>query len=169
MSDLNPIKDIKGYVEFMAGQQLEVFIANNGKDSVKEMVYTSMDALLMENAQLFIAKNPLPKEFEQMERGECYGNATKLACDHPELIYVEGMGASIIPMGHAWLVDSKGNVIDPTWDYKEGREYFGVPFETSFVLERVCKKETYGLIDDWQSRYPLLHEGIDPSVIRRIG
>lgn len=64
-----------------------------------------------------------------MALGQCYQNAYRLM-DNRSMTYCEGYAAIKglgIPIAHAWVVDSDGFVIDPTW--KDGTEYFGVRFE----------------------------------------
>lgn len=79
----------------------------------------------------------------------------------PDLVYVEGYAAGIIPVLHAWCVDSDGKVVDPTWDDGIGTEYFGVPFNRAFVMTAVVDKGSYGLIDDMNGRWSLLRQGGD--------
>ena len=81
---------------------------------------------------------------------ECYANCVKaLISQHGlqdgELSYAEGY-AKIkdtvwLPVQHAWLVDSEGRVIDPTWEDASNHVYFGVSFKTSFVLDMLEKAE----------------------------
>jgi hypothetical protein len=35
-------------------------------------------------------------------------------------------------------------------------EYFGVKFSHEFVVATILDKETYGVIDNWERRFPLL-------------
>ncbi|MGR9449172.1 hypothetical protein [Rhizobium leguminosarum] len=81
-----------------------------------------------------IARRPqwlVPGEVKQ-----CFRNATAFALVRDDVTYVEGFAldpALPIPLEHAWLVDDKGQVIDPTWDDNIGHVYYGVPFEINFV------------------------------------
>lgn len=81
---------------------------------------------------------PLPSKYSRMEMCRCFENAATLAAADEGLTYVEGIAWGKVPCPHAWCVDDKGSVIDPTWaagdDWAQLR-YFGVPFKTSFVLE----------------------------------
>lgn len=88
----------------------------------------------------------------RMEAGNCFGNCTQHA---PGLTYCEGYAGSVIPLHHAWLANSMGEVIDPTW--KDGKDYIGVPFRDAFVFKTILRKGTYGVIDDYgQQLWPLL-------------
>jgi len=106
----------------------------------------------------FVLKNGLMFTGRQMEvtKGrikECYCNAWHLA-DGRRLVYVEGFAVGVIPVMHAWCVDEKGNIYDPTWE--DGREYFGVPFDLAYVTKVIFKKKTFGVLDHWEDCYPLL-------------
>jgi hypothetical protein len=53
--------------------------------------------------------------------------------------YVEGYSINMWvtghPVAHAWCIDPEGFAVDTTW--KEGTEYFGVPFRAEYV-RRIC-------------------------------
>jgi hypothetical protein len=69
---------------------------------------------------------------------QCYRNAFKLASKG--LVYVEGwchMG--LIPIEHAWCIDQKGHVIDPTLNKAAGY----------FVLRTALKTKVAGVIGPW--------------------
>lgn len=60
---------------------------------------------------------------------ECYKNCAMIAMSDDQYQYVEGYAMSIIPIQHAWLVNAKGEAIDPTWIQCKGavsNDYFGV-------------------------------------------
>jgi hypothetical protein len=100
------------------------------------------------------APHPLPKSIKRGEIKQCFENAAKLAFANPKLTYVEGYGLSIIPVHHAWCVDGKGRVVDPTWDEKDEyeREYFGVPIGTYVLRKEIVKHKCWGVfvIDYWR-------------------
>ena len=58
------------------------------------------------------------------------------------------------------------------WRGKYGRdrsdhEYIGVPFKDAFeALDIVCRKGTYGCLDDWQAKYPLFRRPWDSPALR---
>lgn len=69
----------------------------------------------------------------------CYYNCQELIAQEKEkgLIYVEGYaipsGLGVpIPLFHAWLINDKGEVIEPTWK-QPGVEYWGVPLKIEWV------------------------------------
>lgn len=87
----------------------------------------------------------------------CYSNAGRVALgldgfDFPELTYVEGYAISSlgIPLGHAWLVDEDGNVIDKTWP--EGSGYFGIPIPRDGLAKIVLNSGVWGVLNGvgWQ-------------------
>jgi len=82
---------------------------------------------------------PAPLDERIFKRGreqECFRNATLLAIKRPRLSYVEGYADY---QEHAWCVDSKGNVVDPTWpkDMPPLKTYFGVAFKTEWVKAQI--------------------------------
>ena len=81
--------------------------------------------------------------------GECYSNCQEVASDDPHRwSYYEGCavlmlsGGSGIPVEHAWLVDSDGRVVDPTWttiwDKYPSKcfEYYGMEVPLGFAIEK---------------------------------
>src|ERR1700690_1673641 len=73
--------------------------------------------------RLFVPQQ-LPPQFPPGRRKLCYQNAALLTLDY-RVAYVEGYAvkseaSSALP--HAWCVDSKVRVIDPTWEI--GTAYF---------------------------------------------
>lgn len=111
-------------------------------------------------------KPPTSSELpEGIPRGvikECYSNCWNYLAENPNcgLTYCEGYAFHLIPTLHAWLATPDGEVIDPTWP-EPGTEYFGVPFKWGFAFQTVLNKETYGVIDDWSNKWPLVR-GLDP-------
>lgn len=107
------------------------------------------------------------------ETKACYSNAYHLACLHRDsLTYVEGVALGILPVFHAWCVDSEGRVVDPTWTPENGvtvpveeREYLGIPFRLHFVSVSIMRRGYYGLIDDWQNHWPLCKQPLDPEAV----
>lgn len=75
---------------------------------------------------------PRPKGMRKRADKACYLNALRVVLKyHPAYTYAEGLawGAELgIPIHHAWVVDGRGNAIDPTWR-EPGSRYHGVTFD----------------------------------------
>lgn len=121
--------------------------------------YSCFEEFVYRNGQPFKTQIS-PKSLKRGRMKECYRNALMLMLDNPSYLYVEGYATGIIPVMHAWCIDKKGNVIDPTW--ADGKEYFGVIFKRSYALEQALKDGKVGLIDNWQAEWPLLR--LEPSI-----
>lgn len=151
MTGTSPKSIARDYMELLANTY-----KNNFKDS-----YTPIDYIL-EHGQSW-GPRIFPKHIEQGPERECFRTSALLATEHPELRYVEGYATAIIPTEHAWLVDSNGNVIDPTWgaEYSKGRcphDYFGVAIPIETVLKICLKTRRYGVFDfiDWDKASKIL-------------
>ena len=87
---------------------------------------------------------------------ECYKNAFDVLMEYPkpELYYCEGFATyaeATMPVYHAWLVNERGEVIDPTWRDPQSfinPIYFGVVFDWEFVMAVAAKTEIYGVLDN---------------------
>lgn len=99
---------------------------------------------------------PLPPDLTPMAKQQCFRNAALLAMEKPNLVYCEGWALGIVPVEHAWCVDERGRVIDPTWIKPPGIEYFGIAFKTPYLFRVLRDSERYGLIDNWHAGWPLL-------------
>jgi hypothetical protein len=101
-----------------------------------------------------------PAKIRPCPKGEikaCFRNAALLALDDPKWIYVEGMALGVIPVLHAWCVTKEGEIGETTWP-EPGTAYFGIPFTTAYLNSRLRKYQTYGLIDQYQRKFPILRE-----------
>lgn len=121
--------------------------------------YFSLDDFVLQNGQIFKV-GKFPKDIRRGEMKQCYRNAVMLLAEKSSYLYVEGYAMGIIPALHAWCIDKKGNVIDPTWP--DGKEYFGVIFKRSFTLQKILKEGKTGFIDNWEQGWPLLK--LDPKI-----
>lgn len=86
----------------------------------------------------------LPKGIKQRKKKQCFKNAMLLAQERG-WTYCEGFAHAIIPMHHAWVLDDKGNIVDPTWDEPEKCFYAGIPFDTDKAIGLCLKSGVYGL------------------------
>lgn len=65
------------------------------------------------------------------------------------LVYVEGFAAWESfdpPVHHAWVADADGRVIDPTWGYRSGGVYFGVPIVPRYIQKLLRQGFTRNLL-----------------------
>jgi hypothetical protein len=137
-------------------QYLEMIIKIRGIN-VSDGPYRCIEDFVLRHGQAYEPAE-LPGRFAPMQKRQCFYNCTMLALEHADLTYVEGYARNIIPTLHAWCVDSLGRVIDPTWDYDAGHQYYGVPFSRDYlrqVFENEDKK-FYGLLDSPETGWPLI-------------
>jgi hypothetical protein len=93
---------------------------------------------------------------KRMPMKQCFENAYRLIITDHSLTYCEGyISVYGIPIHHAWVIDINNKVRDPTLrkDNKVPiREYFGVAFNTDYVMKALLINETYGLLDGYYNR-----------------
>jgi hypothetical protein len=105
----------------------------------------------------------LPSGYKLMKLGLCGQNSSRLALKNHDITYVEGFAEPYnwygrqLYLGHSWVVDPAGRVIDVTWP-EGGKEYFGVPFETDFLRKIGKGKPVNTLLDRWREGFPLLRK-----------
>ena len=80
-----------------------------------------------------------------------------------QFCYVEGYACDLelpIPLHHAWLVNSEGEVFDPTWSDAEQCVYFGMKFKTSYVQERFSARgdQFDSLLLDAHNKHAILRD-----------
>ena len=89
--------------------------------------------------------------------GKCFANCRSRALSFPELTYCEGFGwtKEFGGIHHAWLIDERGGVIEPTWSRPEHNInvgdvfYLGIPFATEELAKLVVEhadKEVNGYL-----------------------
>lgn len=111
---------------------------------------------LLRYGQTFEPAETTPAWFARGVSNHCFDNATHLlvarkAAGDNSVRYAEGyaMDAEVpVPMQHAWLVDANDKVIDPTWRNTDDNLYFGIVFDTKFVLDLMQIKRTTGILVD---------------------
>ena len=125
--------------------------------------FSRPEAIVLEHGREYTApatteaNQALMEEFsvDQGEFKDCFQNACSHAVfesdrDHV-LTYVEGFAlSSTFPMAihHGWLVTPDGQVVDPTWgqeDLSPGVEYFGIPFDKTWLSVRMLKTKVWGV------------------------
>lgn len=123
-----------------------------------------IDAFLLEHGRAFDEIHPdscigTPKE--------CYANSARRVIRDDSLIYVEGYGLILefgFPFLHAWLTDESGRVIETTLQDPEKHAYFGVSFNTEFVLGQMVKYEVWGILGGMPQQAMELIENTATSV-----
>lgn len=126
--------------------------------------FRSMAEFLLKYGRTWNYSNKIKPPKGPWRAQECYMNAFNLADYYSgRYVYVEGYASTVFPVEHAWCVDRKGNVIDPTWDAlrdrfsDNDREYFGVAINTSWVRRMILLTETWcGALSVEELRYPIL-------------
>ncbi len=92
---------------------------------------------------------------------ECYLN-TFQAAQKNGWEYVEGYAISVIPIGHAWCLDS-GQVVETTWK-TAGSEYRGVVLPLDYVSLVTRQTGVWGVLpNDYLNGFELLREGMNAT------
>ena len=80
----------------------------------------------------------------------CYANAAALAERCQDLRYCEGFALrpGLVPVHHAWCIDIKGVVVDPTWRHVAGTDYFGVVFRRDYLTRALAENGRAGILVD---------------------
>jgi len=118
---------------------------------------TSIPGWILDHGMDFTYQ-PLPSDYRYGEVKHCFMNSFNLMMSNPDLIYCEGYGSGIIPVHHAWCITRDGEVIDSTWrpDMVCDGTFLGVPMDREFVYESVMCNGWYGILDNWEGRWPVL-------------
>ena len=83
------------------------------------------------------------------EQSQCYCNSYRMFLE-AGFSYAEGIAVpkGLIPVHHAWCIDTEGQVRDPTWKDAADAQYFGVIFKESFVFKVALEIKVYGILDN---------------------
>lgn len=100
---------------------------------------------------------PKPRAIPWGKMGLCFMNAAHLAMSRRDLIYCEGYASGLIPTPHAWVVTKEGVVIDNTWRDR-CESYYGIAIKRSYLRRSLLNYHRYGLIDQWEKKWPLLRD-----------
>lgn len=121
-------------------------------------------SFIMKHGQPFVA-NEKTYAGKRGPMKMCYMNATQEVLNNPDRTYVEGyITVYGIPIAHAWTVDKTGQIYDPTINPDVNISgYFGVPFNTEYVLKAALKNKVYGLLGHGSKTLPELMEGKEPD------
>jgi hypothetical protein len=135
--------------------------------------YLCMEHLVLENGAYFLGQK-LPPGFKRGTPRYCYSNSYESLRKYAKrgLLYVEGYAQAIIPIQHAWNIDSKNKVIELTLTDNsmhplDEMEYFGIVFTTEYRRAEERRKKAKALarggsdynpclIDSWEEGYPLV-------------
>lgn len=123
----------------------------------------------------FFDPQPFPKEIRKGTIKVCFANSYRLLKRHGKrlgLAYCDGYTSSANGHCylHAWCVDHHCRVYDPTRTWMVNSAYFGVAFNTDYVINTIKERETggdlyFGFLDDWAKGHPLIRElGNRPEV-----
>lgn len=111
------------------------------------MEYSCIEEFVLRQGRMFdVHKWTRQPGMRRGRTGQCFKNAFGWAHRAPERYrYCEGVavGASRFPVVHAWVIDTKGRVIDPTWKDQERGAYIGVTFKIDYVVKRVIECGMY--------------------------
>jgi len=153
-----PITGLKQYLDWMVSCRKVLGPRNN------KFKFSCMEDFVLTHGQFFPNYIPKPKWVRKGVIKQCFANCAKAVMRNPDkLIYCEGFASGIIPVNHAWLLTTDGQIIDPTWDGRkeikhegEGTEYYGVPFKFGYVLRILRETGYYGVLDNWKNGFPLM-------------
>ena len=151
------MSELKKYLESIIAFRAASFPNGN-----PDLLYQGTEDLVLKHGSTWTGTER-PADVDQGEMKMCFANAFWLAdASSGELCYVEGYSITVIPMLHAWCVDRKRRVVDPTWKDDPDREYLGLPLDQSWLRRYVFKQEVYGVLDDWMNGWPLLRGTVKP-------
>lgn len=111
--------------------------------------YRGFEELVLECGTAMEPK-PLPKKVKRGQPRLCYANCKQLVLKNRSLTYVEGYAMAVgvsLPLQHAWLLDTDGCAIDPTWE-TPGCCYLGIPLATTWIKSIWDSRKHKGRTDE---------------------
>lgn len=128
--------------------------------------YRCIEHFVLENGRM-MKSAPLHPGTPRGVMKMCYSNSLDRSINDG-LPYVEGYAyrPGLIPLPHAWNLNPDGTVSDCTWDDPEECEYFGVGISLEYALFMAVRTGTYGVLDNWSERWPLLSGDHGPDMWR---
>lgn len=129
--------------------------------------YPGVEAAVLEHG---VRQTVVPTEsvedwnFPDSTAKECYYNAWS-AASRNHLTYVEGFALvlGVIPTQHAWVVDSDGNFIDPTWGAQNRTApvpYIGIKFEQQFVTRSAIDNGFVSMLSHGNQFLDIMERGL---------
>ena len=129
-------------------------------------VYTGLEDFLLRAGESFSAIAAKRGGVRLMTPKQCFHNCGALVQRRADLTYCEGYAMKeLIPIHHAWCIDSDGRVIEPTLR-KPAVEYIGVRFPTSYVADTQTS-ENGSMILQWQNKFPIFTIPWDEQPFRK--
>jgi hypothetical protein len=115
----------------------------NQRDSWKQLgaELWVVDEFLLRNGREFYSQL-LPVRYRRRPIKACFYNARQLVLRAKGLRYAEGYAIGMdLPLliHHAWAVDAKDRVIDPTLRQPEMFEFFGIAFDQETIRPKECR------------------------------
>ncbi|MFI7083824.1 hypothetical protein ACIBUR_09480 [Streptomyces anulatus] len=151
-------------------QELRGVIARHPKVGRRAgWAHGSLPELLVERGRFFTPAR-LPASVPRLPARACYSNAFALAATRSDMVYAEGYAVWDsgdgwqLHLHHAWCVDSRGAVVDPTWP-TPGLAYLGLPLGPWAGAPSLGP----GLIEEMELLYPLLEHGLPADVLVDVG
>ncbi|MEL6439092.1 MAG: hypothetical protein AAFQ80_07560 [Cyanobacteria bacterium J06621_8] len=154
---------------------IRTFLQQNAKLIVQtnprsDWTYNSFEELVLSEGQE-MASIPLPNSIEAGLPRNCYFNCRQALNEHPELNYCEGYALAIdyvLPVPHAWLVNSSGEALDPTWQTPAA--YVGVAFDRGWLYSFLSSRNRDYLAvfeANHLENYSLLWQGLPYEALLR--
>ena len=137
-----------------------------------EWQHNSFEELILNCGVEFTICSPNQIKLNRSEG--CYQNCQNLVKEYPEFTYCEGYALAsdvIIPVRHAWLINTHQEVIEPTWNDNDSI-YLGIPFSASWfqsILNRrsaIDREDEISILEgDYIEDFFLLSEGLPDEAI----